>query len=681
MAPSRFVGWGMAYTPDTFVSLQGGGYVTASQRSGTLNGVPSIELVVQRYDADKHPIGEAVVVGRAFSDPVSGAFATITGYDIAAAPFGGFAIMFTGQSNAGNGAPTFEMQTGTGYDAQGKVTTAFSGYGVDIPAAPHLIPLVNGGLVIQQDWSFWVYDAKGKQLGQGAGPAGEIRDLVTVISHTSTQADGQINQWLIRLNDTGFETVGTAAVKSQTGTAGDDTLTGTTGPDILSGGAGNDVLRGGFGYDTLTGGAGADRFVFGLDSSIDRVTDFDVANDKLQLTDLQGGVIPTSLDSTIIFDTRSHVLYWDADGAAGVTQPIAMALLDGVDRLTANQIAGVSPGSIVNVVGVGAGSYEVVGSGSLIGSAAADTLTGLDGADTLTGGAGNDKINGGGGWDTAVFSGNRSDYSWTQSADGVVTITDRRATGSDGVDTLARVEVLKFKDQQVILGPSTAADAIDFGIPSVLRETTPSAADLAWRDGLLAQQGVSVAQAVAALVDRADATTSVATLAYQFFTGRTPGAGGMDYLVSPNGPNPNNLNGPYFQSFSLENRYINFAVNLGKNGEGHDKFQAAYGALSLRDATKLAYETIFGATPSDAKVDALLTPARADYFAAYGGDGANGLGTKAAMVGWLLAEAVKADVGVYALSNEAFLTDVALHNAPYGVDLIGGYSKPDFIFH
>ncbi|HZZ31140.1 MAG TPA: alkaline metalloproteinase, partial [Phenylobacterium sp.] len=92
----------------------------------------------------------------------------------------------------------------------------------------------------------------------------------------------------------------------------------------------------------------------------------------------------------------------------------------------------------------------------------------------------------------------------------------------------------------------------------------------------------------------------------------------------------------------------------------------------------------------DTKLHALLDPttvlngqtfSRADYFAYYGGDGANGLGTKAAMVGWLLAEAEKADLGTYALSNDAFLTDVALHNAPFGVDLVGHYAQPGFVFN
>ncbi|ATC23555.1 hypothetical protein EIB18_02980 [Caulobacter vibrioides] len=67
----------------------------------------------------------------------------------------------------------------------------------------------------------------------------------------------------------------------------------------------------------------------------------------------------------------------------------------------------------------------------------------------------------------------------------------------------------------------------------------------------------------------------VAAMAYQVFIGKIPTASGLDDLVAPTGPNPNKLNSAYDQFFNLENRYINFAVNLGKMGEGHAAVTAA----------------------------------------------------------------------------------------------------------
>ncbi len=191
--------------------------------------------------------------------------------------------------------------------------------------------------------------------------------------------------------------------------------------------------------------------------------------------------------------------------------------------------------------------------------------------------------------------------------------------------------------------------------------------------------GETQAQAVARMVQAADATTSVATMSYQFFTGKVPTEAGIAYLVSPVGPNSNNLNSAYYQDFNLENRYINFAVNLGKLGDGRAGFEQTYGSLSLAEATKKAFQTIFGAAPTDAKVTALLGGGRDLYFASYGGDGVEGLGAKAAMVGWLLAEAVKADIGLMARSNDAFLTDLA-DGAAFAINMVGVYGRADWNF-
>lgn len=197
---------------------------------------------------------------------------------------------------------------------------------------------------------------------------------------------------------------------------------------------------------------------------------------------------------------------------------------------------------------------------------------------------------------------------------------------------------------------------------------------------------LSLADARAEIGKMVSTSTSVATLSYAFFAGYTPKMMGLDYLVSPTGGNANNLNSAYYQSFNSDNRYINFAVNLGKNGEGAARFAAAYGGLSLAEATTKAYAEIFGVTPSAAKVDELLnsqvpngvggTYARAQYFAAYGGDGAAGIGTKAAMVGWLLSAAAKEDIGSYAKANDAFLADLADDGqASFFTDLLGTYGQ------
>ena len=97
------------------------------------------------------------------------------------------------------------------------------------------------------------------------------------------------------------------------------------------------------------------------------------------------------------------------------------------------------------------------------GSAFADGLMGYAGSDTFHAGAGNDRINGGAGYDTifgqdgtdtAVFSGNRANYTVARTAGGF-TVTDK--TGLEGMDTLAGVERLAFADAGVALDVDTSS--------------------------------------------------------------------------------------------------------------------------------------------------------------------------------------------------------------------------------
>jgi len=317
-----------------------------------------------------------------------------------------------------------------------------------------------------------------------------------------------------------------------------------------------------------------------------------------------------------------------------------------------------------------------------IGGTAADVINGNTAANRLTGGQGADTLDGGLGMDTAIFAGKASNYAITAQSNGGWQVRDN--VGTDGTDVVVNIETLAFSDRVVSLVDSRVASAMD----SLLRLTPLSAAAEGLAKSLAAELagGGAYADAVAQVVKAADATTTVAVLSYQFFTGRTPTAVGMDYLIAPDGPNGNNLNSAYYQDFNIENRYINFAVNLGKFGEGASAFSSNYGALSLNAATQKAYAAIFGLTPTEAKIHELLdvsfslggkTMTRAEYFAYYGQDGLNGVGTKAAVVGWLLAEAAKADIGVYAKSAAALYADQLTHDV-FGVDLIGVYAKPEY---
>ncbi len=329
------------------------------------------------------------------------------------------------------------------------------------------------------------------------------------------------------------------------------------------------------------------------------------------------------------------------------------------------------------------------GNDVIVGNDVANVLKGGPGDDSLQGNGGNDTLDGGDGTDTAVYASAAANDDWWRNADGTWTVDDGRTVSVDGTDKLISIEKLQFSDKAVTLTTPTDNDLIAQSFARVL-STAPTGADSAFIAAEQAQHasgGETLAAVYADVAKRAAATTAVATLSYEFFTGSTPSKAGLDYLVDSAGGNANSLNSAYYQGFSLENRYINFAVNLGKLGDGAAAFASAYGALGLADATAKAYAAIFGTTPTADKVAAILNApsslpgeaTRADYFAYYGQDGADGIGTKAAMVGYLLGEAVKADVGTYARSDDAYLTALAA-GAHQHVDLVGVYGQPSFAY-
>ncbi len=109
------------------------------------------------------------------------------------------------------------------------------------------------------------------------------------------------------------------------GNAGDDQLIGGLGRDILRGGGGNDHLIGNEGGDNLIGGAGADTFYLNTLSNVDRIKDFNVTDDTIQLdhnifTSLKVGMVRAGMfvsgaDVTVAADSNDYLIFNSATGA------------------------------------------------------------------------------------------------------------------------------------------------------------------------------------------------------------------------------------------------------------------------------------------------------------------------------------------------------------------------------
>ncbi len=103
--------------------------------------------------------------------------------------------------------------------------------------------------------------------------------------------------------------------------------------------------------------------------------------------------------------------------------------------------------SFFNVTDPLAGADDIVGSfgaDAIHARQGADSVQGRGGNDTLTGGAGNDTLDGGLGKDVAVYMGAASNYVVASVLDGY-TVTAK--SGSEGIDFLQNIEILRFNGQ------------------------------------------------------------------------------------------------------------------------------------------------------------------------------------------------------------------------------------------
>lgn len=207
--------------------------------------------------------------------------------------------------------------------------------------------------------------------------------------------------------------------------------------------------------------------------------------------------------------------------------------------------------------------------------------------------------------------------------------------------------------------------------------TAPTAAQVNGIQGIANQNATGVltdAQALQSVIDLgSDVTTAVSVQSYQFFLGFAPSVEGLKAL-----------NAAYVGSgaqagLNGENRYIAQAVSLAlQNPAAKTSFTAAYGSLSIVDATKAAYNVIVGSTAAaaaginvDAAVAFLTSPASVAYYTAFVKANVPGLtaaadidlAVKAALVGEIIYQATifnnGAGVGSYAVAANNLVKDLA----------------------
>ena len=256
---------------------------------------------------------------------------------------------------------------------------------------------------------------------------------------------------------------------------GHDTIEGTTDDEFFYGGVGD---------DTLTGGGGNDAFRFADNHGDDTITDFDVANDRLDLSGLTTAITAEQL-LAVMTDLPDSDNDGTADGVTidlsaygggtitlqGVTRADLMdganlntALFDLPDGTADTTWTGTDHADVVSSgeagltftakaggdwVFAGEGNDTIEGAGgndwlqgeegedSIEGGEGNDTILGGEGNDYIDGGTGNDRIYGGEGNDT-ILGGEGNDWIRGDAGDDSITggIGNDAIGGNEGNDTI-----------------------------------------------------------------------------------------------------------------------------------------------------------------------------------------------------------------------------------------------------
>jgi Ca2+-binding RTX toxin-like protein len=156
------------------------------------------------------------------------------------------------------------------------------------------------------------------ETGSGLGHVTAIEAAVSgnrVDFYVVDSGNQKIGDYQMDLSATGGMI--TAGAGTTTGTSLGDFLWGSAAAQTLNGGAGDDVIYDGAGADTLTGGAGADVFILAADHTGDRITDYQLHSDRIDLSDW-GRVCSTSA-LTITPTSNGCTIAWGGESVTLVS--------------------------------------------------------------------------------------------------------------------------------------------------------------------------------------------------------------------------------------------------------------------------------------------------------------------------------------------------------------------------
>ena len=271
----------------SIAALSDGGFVVSWHSYNDRNEL-GFGIHAQRYDANGNKIGKLELKGSINADQLKVA-ATLT------SPV--FMLGMDGDDTLQGGGANDIVDGGTGDDSLN------GGLGTDI---------LRGGL------------GNDNYVVENAG------DVISESLDAGTDKVSSNVTYTLSANVENLTLTGTAAING-TGNTQANNITGNAANNQLIGGSGNDILNGGTGVNVLTGGTGSDIFRFTTSDHSDKITDFNAANDTIQLENavfssltvtgtlaashFRIGAQAMDANDFIIYNNTTGALLYDANGS------------------------------------------------------------------------------------------------------------------------------------------------------------------------------------------------------------------------------------------------------------------------------------------------------------------------------------------------------------------------------